>query len=213
MVGRDSEADTLQRVIDEIRDGYHLAERHISLLSQVFGKRFDNAYRALLEGRVKKYLFKPSERVVWIVVGKERDYQVIPGSNFCACDDFYFRVIDHETELCYHLIAQKISEALGKYDLIEESDDMYEPLMREWRRVEVTSRKLPATEIENVRRLSEALLSGGTKLGIRQILEKVKEEGFDVSTTHHLAAILVADPEERFKCEDGVWTLREPAGP
>lgn len=211
MGDRENEANVLRRVTDEIREGHPLTEHHTSILSQAFGKRFENAYEALQEGRVKKYIFKPSGRVVWVVVGKERDYQVIPRVNFCACDDFYFRVIDHETELCYHLIAQRISEALGRYDLIEESDEMYEPLMREWRQVEVMGRKLPAREMEDVRRLAEALLSEGAQMRIHQILERVKEEGFDVSTPHHLAAILVADPKERFRCEDGLWTSGSPS--
>jgi predicted nucleic acid-binding Zn finger protein len=49
--------------------------------------------RPLKENRVKKYTFKPSGRVVWVVVGKERDYLIMPDAEFCSCDDFYFRVI------------------------------------------------------------------------------------------------------------------------
>ena len=82
---------------------------------------------------VKKYVFEPSGRIVWIVVGRERDYQVLPEVNYCTCEDYYFRVLDGEILLCYHLLAQKLAEALGKYEEIKESDSLYETLTAEWR--------------------------------------------------------------------------------
>jgi predicted nucleic acid-binding Zn finger protein len=83
---------------------------------------------------VKKYAFKPSGRVVWIVVGKERDYLIMAQAEFCTCDDFYFRVLDRQVHLCYHLIAQKIAQVLDWYDAIEERDDLYDSLMKEWKK-------------------------------------------------------------------------------
>jgi predicted nucleic acid-binding Zn finger protein len=44
-------------------------------------------------------------------------------------------VMDKQVHLCYHLIAQKLAEALGGYDLVEEEDDLYDSLMEEWRTV------------------------------------------------------------------------------
>jgi predicted nucleic acid-binding Zn finger protein len=78
-------------------------------------------------------MFEPSGRVVWIVVGKEKDYQIIPVANYCSCDDFYYRVVNGDTSLCYHVIAQKLSEALNKYELITDSDTLYDVFMKEWR--------------------------------------------------------------------------------
>ena len=85
--------------------------------------------------QIKKYIFKPSGRIAWIVIGKEREYLVMPAADFCTCDDFYFRVMDREVHLCYHLIAQKLAEALMWYDLINERDELYTSLMEEWRKV------------------------------------------------------------------------------
>ena len=110
-----------------------LGEREKEVLLKTFGKRFENALKALEDGAVKKYVFEPSGRVVWIVVGKEKDYQIIPTVNYCSCDDFYFRVIGGDIPLCYHIIAQKLAESLNKYELITESDSLFETLMREWR--------------------------------------------------------------------------------
>jgi predicted nucleic acid-binding Zn finger protein len=87
------------------------------------------------EQRVKKYVFSPSGRIVWIVVGKERDYQIMSAAGFCSCDDFYFRVMGREANICYHLIAQKLAEALELYDKIEEEDRLYDCLMEEWKKV------------------------------------------------------------------------------
>ena len=127
------EAKLLDAVCSSLKRGKELSKEHKSRLANTFGKRFENALKAVEEGTVKRYLFKPSGRVVWIVVGKEKDYQVIPTANYCSCDDFYFRVVDSDTSLCYHVIAQKLSAALERYEAIEDSDNLYETLMGEWR--------------------------------------------------------------------------------
>lgn len=128
-----AELTLLDGVCEEMMAIKRITSEHKTQLSTAFGKRLENALQALAEKRVKRYLFKPSQRVIWIVVGKERDYQIIPGAEFCTCDDFYFRVMDQEVHLCYHLIAQRLAEALDDYDTIEEYDGLYEALMRDWR--------------------------------------------------------------------------------
>jgi len=130
-----SEIELLEQVCKEAKEKGKLIGSHLNLLYETFGMRFSKAWEALKEGRIKKYVFKPSNRVVWIVVGKERDYLIIASADFCMCDDFYFRVLDQRIHLCYHLIAQKIAEALDWYDKIEEHDDLYNSLMEEWKRV------------------------------------------------------------------------------
>lgn len=125
----------LESVCKEAKAKGQVTGVHLTQLSKAFGSRFTKAWETLKEERVKKYVFKPSGRVVWIVVGRERDYLVMPVADFCSCDDFYFRVMDREIHLCYHLIAQKIAEALAWYDQVEENDDLYDSLMEEWKKV------------------------------------------------------------------------------
>lgn len=127
-----SEVSMLKRVCKEAEVEGRITGEHLAQLSMAFGSRFAKAWEALKEGRVKKYLFKPSGRKVWIVVGRERDYLIMPAAEFCSCDDFYFRVMDGEVHLCYHLISQKIAAALKWYDEIEESDQLYDSLTKEW---------------------------------------------------------------------------------
>ena len=129
------EVNLLRSVCEEAKRKGKVTGSQLMKLSEIFGQRFIKAWEAVTDRRVKRYVFKPSGRVVWIVVGRERDYLIMPTADFCSCDDFYFRVMDGEVHLCYHLIAQKIAECLGWYDKIEESDELYDTLMNEWRKV------------------------------------------------------------------------------
>lgn len=129
------EDELLAKACREALERGSLSNHHKKLLTQRFGKRFENAWKAVVERAVKKYVFQPSGRVVWVVVGKERDYQILPEVSYCTCDDYYYRVLDGETLLCYHLIAQRLAEALNSYELIEDDDNLYEILMAEWRHI------------------------------------------------------------------------------
>jgi predicted nucleic acid-binding Zn finger protein len=128
-----SEIELLKTICEEAKKEGRLTGKDLAKLHEVFGQRFTKAFEALKESRVKKYGFKPSGRSVWIVVGKKRDYLLMPEAEFCTCNDFYFRVLDREVHLCYHLIAQKIASILKWYDAIEERDELYDSLMNEWK--------------------------------------------------------------------------------
>jgi predicted nucleic acid-binding Zn finger protein len=132
-MNENSEIDALNSVCREAKREGKLTGKNLTELYEIFGQRFTRAFEALKEGRVKKYVFKPSGRTVWIVVGKERDYLIMPEAEFCSCDDFYFRVLDKEIHLCYHLLAQKLANNLGWYETIEEHDELYDSLMNEWK--------------------------------------------------------------------------------
>ena len=129
-----SEIDALNTICREAKAEGKLSGKNLTALYELFGQRFTKALNALKENRVKKYVFKPSGRKVWIVIGRERDYLIMPEAEFCMCDDFYFRVLDKKIHLCYHLIAQKIARNLGWYETLEESDKLFESLMNEWKK-------------------------------------------------------------------------------
>jgi predicted nucleic acid-binding Zn finger protein len=129
-----SEIDTLNAICREAKAEGKLSGKNLTELYELFSQRFTKALDALKENRVKKYVFKPSGRTVWIVIGKERDYLIMAEAEFCMCDDFYFRVLDKKIHLCYHLIAQKIARNLRWYENIEENDELYETLMNEWKK-------------------------------------------------------------------------------
>lgn len=125
----------LKRVCREAKAKKKVTDAHLTQLYAEFGSRFAKAREVMNEGRTKKYIFRPSGRIVWIVVGKQQDYLIMPAADFCPCDDFYFRVMDKKVHLCYHLIAQKLAEAVEAYDLVEENDYLYDSLMKEWKKV------------------------------------------------------------------------------
>ena len=129
----EEERTALREASEEAKRSGRLSKERVAELRSVFGERFEKALRLLEEKRVKQYTFEPSGRVVWVVVGKEKEYQILPRAGYCSCDDFYFRVINGETGLCYHLIAQSLAEALGVYEEIREGDEFYDSLLAEWR--------------------------------------------------------------------------------
>lgn len=99
------------------------------------GSRIKKGYKAAIKGAVKKYKFVPSNKEVWIVVGKEREYVVIPAI-FCSCEDFYLNVvIRNKVNGCYHIYAQIIADVLNKFDEITADDGSYFKFIKEWRRV------------------------------------------------------------------------------
>jgi len=56
----------------------------------------------------------------------------MPDSMFCTCDDYYFRVMDNKKQLCYHLVAQQIAEALGQYGMLDFADSQYAEVTSKW---------------------------------------------------------------------------------
>lgn len=129
-----SEAEVLEAVCTDVRLEGTVSNNHVNTLITTFGQRVNKALEALSESRIKKYAFQPSGRIVWIVVGKERDYLVMPAGGYCSCDDFYYQ-FDHG-HICYHIIAQKLAESLGRFDLFEDDDDFFDILIREWKQPE-----------------------------------------------------------------------------
>jgi len=126
-----SEADVLEDICKAVKTEGKISDPHVSQLTEAFGQRVNKALEALNEGRIKKYVFQPSGRVVWIVVGKKRDYLVMPAIDYCSCYDFYFQ-FDHG-HVCYHIIAQKLAEATGTFDQFDDDDQFYNVLIKEWK--------------------------------------------------------------------------------
>lgn len=136
-MAKPSELEALKRMCKKMAAGKKVEDVELSKLSSPFSQRFERALEAVKGKRVKKYVFKPSNRVAWIVVGKERDYIIMPEVDFCTCNDFFFRVMDRQIHLCYHLVAQRIAETLGIHDYYEATDDLYEALMKDWKKATV----------------------------------------------------------------------------
>jgi predicted nucleic acid-binding Zn finger protein len=123
----------LEQVLAEIRTQHEISRINWLRLRNIFKERFTRAWRLVTRRRIKRYYFKPSGREIWIAVGNNAEYLIYPYAGYCSCSDFYFRVLDQEVALCYHLLAQKIAEAIDHYDTIHEDDDAYGTLMEIWK--------------------------------------------------------------------------------
>jgi predicted nucleic acid-binding Zn finger protein len=130
---RKKESSVLYEICAELDSKGKISKNENIKSLQIFGNRFKEAINLVNKRRVKRYIFKPSKRAIWIVHGRMKEYQIFPETNFCSCDDYYFRVMKSEKELCYHLIAQKIAEALDKYDSEELSDKDYSLITKKFR--------------------------------------------------------------------------------
>lgn len=123
----------LNEICEKIKEKGHITPEHKFKLCDVFGKRAKKALQTVFEGRVKRYVVSPTNTIFWVVVGRSQDYLVLPLSNFCSCDDFYFRVLSGEVPFCYHIMAQKLAEASGKYEEIHIDKKLYSIFIKEWK--------------------------------------------------------------------------------
>jgi predicted nucleic acid-binding Zn finger protein len=119
--------------VAELKSTGKLSEHLKDALLQTFGDRFTNGWELANSRKVRRYEFKPSERVVWAVQGRKGEYQVMPDIPFCYCDDYYFRVMDKKRGLCYHIIAQRVAETLNQFVKISKKDIQYSTITRRWR--------------------------------------------------------------------------------
>lgn len=123
----------LESILEGIKTEKRISRQDWHRLLKLFDDRFISAWKLVTEKRIKRYVFRPSGRTVWIAVGRGGEYLIYPRAGYCGCNDFYFRVVDREEAICYHLLAQKLAKALDSYELVKEEDSVYDYLLEEWR--------------------------------------------------------------------------------
>ena len=128
---------SLEQILRDLRISKEISRQNWQRLRNTFGDRFDKAWKLVTENRVKKYVFKPSGRTLWVAIGQNAEYLIYSHAGYCSCSDFYFRVLDNEKAYCYHLLAQKIAEALNHFDLVEEDEEAYDSLLEIWKEYSV----------------------------------------------------------------------------
>ena len=84
---------------------------------------------------VKLHKFHPSGKTIWTVVGRECDFLVDfdPEDEtklYCACGDFYYRVLSTKVSECYHLLALKIALREELFVVVNFGDDEYPHFLR-----------------------------------------------------------------------------------
>jgi predicted nucleic acid-binding Zn finger protein len=91
---------------------------------------FSKAIGAVLDGCVKKHVFKPSNRTLYTVVGRSGDEFVDPQSPFCSCQHFFYRVLGGREEICYHLLSYRIASESGYLDEVDFHDEEFSSFLR-----------------------------------------------------------------------------------
>lgn len=122
----------IENALKSVKQHQSISGSDLLILTRHYGERFWKALLAVANVWVKKYIFEPSGREAWVVVGKSRDYRVL-SEIYCDCEDFYINVIvKRKIDRCYHILAQILAEALGTYSEIRLDDMRYDTLRNEW---------------------------------------------------------------------------------
>jgi len=100
-------------------------------LREIFGVRADQAWNLVKRNRVKRYVFKPSGKVMWTVVGKTDEHLIYEVVGYCHCRDFHLKF--DTGYICQHIIAQKLAERKGRFERVEMKDGDYDQFMNRWR--------------------------------------------------------------------------------
>lgn len=102
----------------------------INSIEEIFPKKSDRVIDVLNKG-IFKYIYKPSNRSVWIAIGEKCEHIIYP-KLYCSCQDFYKSVVIKRKRLfCKHILAQIISEALKLYKEVELDDDEFKKLVND----------------------------------------------------------------------------------
>jgi predicted nucleic acid-binding Zn finger protein len=203
------EQQVFKTVFERVQHERKLSNADQTLLLHFFRNRFTHALSALTNLRVHKYIFTPSNRVVWSVEGKTQEYQILPSAPFCACNDFYFRVINREIFLCYHLLAFKLAHELNQYVVTKRSDRNFDELMDHLRTPSPEHRRLSSQDLENIRQTITTLLDATIERSARELITEIHRYGFEVKSPQHLGIILSKDKKNRFKAHKGKWYLHK----
>ncbi|MEX2689409.1 MAG: hypothetical protein Q6351_003660 [Candidatus Njordarchaeum guaymaensis] len=130
-----------------------MLSRKIEYIKKQTPEIYMEAIRALKDHNVKKYIFKPSNNEIWLVVGKEGEYLVVDYEHngeisfACSCPDYLFhslfktgkKGIIRRRKYCYHIVARMLAElgSLGEdnyskfVDEIIEEDAVFHELISE----------------------------------------------------------------------------------
>jgi len=100
-------------------------------LRETFGVRADQAWNLVKQTKVKRYIFKPSGKIIWTVVGETDEHLIYEAVGYCHCEDFHFKF--DSGYICAHVIAQKLGERKGRFERIEMKDEDYGKFMSKWK--------------------------------------------------------------------------------
>jgi predicted nucleic acid-binding Zn finger protein len=127
--------DSFEKILDSIGKKRALSIDIIDRLSKVFSIQQMTKVKEIIS-EIVKVVFKPSNRIVWMKLGTDKDYVIYPRV-YCSCMDFFLQgIVKNRKYYCKHLIAQGIAEQLSKNNLsdiemIERDENFKEKVTRQ----------------------------------------------------------------------------------
>ena len=102
----------------------------IGLIDSIFPGKVEKVLEVIKKG-ITKYSYKPSNRVVWVALGKNCEHMIYPRL-YCSCQDFYKNVvIVRKRNFCKHLVAQAICEGLNDFNELELENEDFDTLVED----------------------------------------------------------------------------------
>ncbi len=99
-------------------------------LEKILSIPAERIIEALRRG-ITKYILRPSNRIIWIVMGEHQPYLIYPDM-YCGCLDYFNRVMQQkEIAYCKHLVAFKISAILESYAECELNDVEFNKILED----------------------------------------------------------------------------------
>ena len=109
---------------DFVRKKGMIDEEIVKKIEEILPNTSEKVKETIKKG-ITKYIYKPSNRVIWTASGTETEYMIYP-KLYCTCKFFYKKVvIDKEKMGCKHILSQIICEALNEYKVVELKDNEF----------------------------------------------------------------------------------------
>jgi predicted nucleic acid-binding Zn finger protein len=120
--------DFLVSFYKKIKNKTIIDKELIEYLDLIYPAKSAIILKVLKQG-ISKYIYKPSNREIWSVLGEEGEHIIVPYL-FCSCRDFYKNVvINQKRNFCKHLLAQIISKVIKSYQETELEDEEFDELL------------------------------------------------------------------------------------
>ena len=122
--------DLLFEVYSKAKNKKVIDDELISFIDSIFPNKVDKVLEVVKKG-VTKYSYKPSNRVIWVALGKKCEHMIFPRL-YCSCQDFYKNVvIQRKRGFCKHLLAQAICEGLDDFNELDLEDEDFNTLVED----------------------------------------------------------------------------------
>ena len=125
-----SSKDFLSEIYLKTKEKGDIDVEFVNYLESIYPDKSSEILQTLKRG-ITKYVFKPSNRIIWTAIGENDEYLIYP-KIYCSCIDFYNRVVIKRKKVaCKHLIAQTISDALNAFKEQELDDKNFTEFIKD----------------------------------------------------------------------------------